>query len=194
MRLLQLVLIASVLAAEEGPPATASGRRAWYSASLRSCTLGSSGVIIPVNEAAVRRRLKSTNQTVSPAAHFAAKISSRANVDRVFTLIPAIHATVSNASLEQILDDDEASTIEADCVIRLSLPVTTDEELKQAYSMRRLSVQTSAPWNLDAIDQARFDFHTGRCPGITAPSARPHKRCRQCSTRRWPGRIYENRA
>ncbi len=155
MRLLQLVLIASVLAAEEGPPATASGRRAWYSASLRSCTLGSSGVIVLVNEAAVRRRLKSTNQTVSPAAHFAAKISSRANVDRVFTLIPAIHATVSNASLEQILDDDEASTIEADCVIRLSPQVPTDEELKQAYSMRRLSVQASAPWNLDAIDGTR---------------------------------------
>jgi subtilisin family serine protease len=52
--------------------------------------------------------------------------ASPATVDRTYTLIPALHARLDNATLEAVLDDPHAELVEADCRVQLDLQSMRD--------------------------------------------------------------------
>jgi hypothetical protein len=168
---------------------TSVDKRPWYAHSLRSCPLArdgtreSDGVIVSVNEEIIlRRRLQKGVTSLTPAEHYAARLAAwrpasviaarsrsatpRLQVEHIFNLISAVKVTgTSNASVEAMLDDDEAAIVEADCAVHQRPP--SDAPLVKHADGRRLSSQSNAPWNLDALDGSRdgsysFGGATGR--------------------------------
>ena len=114
-----------------------------YRRSAAACKYGHDGFILTFANTATMRSVSVTRRLGDIVSHR-------------FSSLPAISASLTKASLAELLDDPMVASIEADCIIRLD-PDLPDPEPHDGSNTEAASVDISArsvgSWGLDRIDQ-----------------------------------------